>query len=71
MNIFLRKGVIRNAAGELDVYLHKVLLVASREDRPAQSRQDYRMCIDYQLLKKVTVSDNYPVPDLKACVRHV
>ena len=71
MNTLLRKGVIRDAAGELNVYLHKVVLFAGREDRLAQSEQDYRICIDYRLLNKVSITNNYPVPDLEACVRHV
>ena len=35
--MFLSKVVIRDVTGEFDVYLHKVVLVHGREDRPAQS----------------------------------
>ena len=35
--MLLKIGVICNAAGELDMYLHKVVLLAGREDRLAQS----------------------------------
>ena len=68
--MLLRKGVICNAADELDVYLYKVVLVAGREDRPAQSGYDYWIYIYYWLLKKVTVTD-YLVQVLEACVKHV
>ena len=69
--MFLSKVVIRDVTGEFDVYLHKVVLVHGREDRPAQSGQEYQMCIDYQPWNKVIVTDNYPVPDLEDCVRYV
>ena len=64
MDASLTKRVIRNATSELDVYLHKIMLVAGREDRPAQ-------CINYQLLNKVTVTVNYPVPVLEACIKRM
>ena len=35
ISMLLRIGVIGDAVGELDMYLHKVVLIAGREDRPA------------------------------------
>ena len=70
MDKLLRKGITQDGAGELEVYTHKVILVADREDRPAQSGWNFNIYIDYQLLNKVTITDYYAVLDLEAYVRH-
>ena len=57
-----RKGVIADAVP--DAYLHRVVLVSGRPDRPAQSGQKYRMCTDFRPINRATKIDPFPAPDL-------
>ena len=69
MDTLLAKGVIKEA--EPGAYLHRVVLVGGRDDRPAQSGQDYRLCTDFRAVNQRTVVDSYPAPDLQDCLRRV
>ena len=63
----LRKGVITPA--EEGAYLHRIVLVAGRDDRPGQSGQQFRMCTDFRAVNRRTKEEPFPSPDLQACLR--
>ena len=53
------------------MYLHKVLLVAAREDQPAQSGLKYQMACDYWLLNLITITNGFPMPNLDEYLQYI
>ena len=65
----LKLGIIKPAPP--DDYIHRIVLVAGRENRPGLSGQQFWMCTDFRAINCCTTPDGLPAPDLLDCLRRL